>query len=108
MSRSDDERLADLYDAAEEVAESISVGHDKWIGGRLHQRATERCLEIVGEAARAMSDEFRSAHPGVPWTKVIGLRTRLAHHYHRIDPEMVWVIASVELPALIAQLPHEA
>jgi uncharacterized protein with HEPN domain len=104
VTRSDQERLADLFEAADDVALSVAVGHDAWLTSRLHQLAAERGLEIVGEAARAMSDAFRASHPDVPWTKVIGLRTRLAHHYHRIDPEMVWVIATVELPGLVEVL----
>jgi uncharacterized protein with HEPN domain len=39
---------------------------------------------------------------------VIGLRVVLAHHYHRVDPNQVWVIASVEVPRLAEYLrsPH--
>lgn len=45
------------------------------------QRATERLLEIIGEASNAISDEFKSDHPDVPWRHVVSLRHLLAHHW---------------------------
>jgi uncharacterized protein with HEPN domain len=53
---------------------------------RLRQLATERLLEIIGESANTLTDEFRAQHPEVPWRDFIGLRIVLAHHYHRVDP----------------------
>ena len=40
-------------------------------------------------------------HPGIPWRDIIGLRVVLAHHYHRVDPNQVWVIAAAEVPRLV-------
>ena len=67
----------------------------------MRQLAVERLLEIIGESARAMTDAGRARYPTVPWADVIGLRTILAHHYHRIDPDQVWTIASNDVPALL-------
>jgi uncharacterized protein with HEPN domain len=61
-------------------------------------------LEIIGEAARALSDECCARFAEVPWSDIVGLRTVLAHHYHRVDPNQVWTIAAVEVPRLVAQL----
>lgn len=44
------------------------------------------------------------ATPGVPWQDVRRLRIVLAHHYHRIDPDQVWVIASQHVPAMVSEL----
>ncbi len=46
-------------------------------------------MEIIGEAARAMTSEGRSQYPGVDWTGLIGLRNVLVHAYHRIQPELL-------------------
>ncbi len=86
MSRSDDERVADILDAAEEIEGLTSAGREAWEQDRIRRLAVERLLEIIGEAARALSDEVRAEHPEVPWQDVIGLRVVLAHHYHRVDP----------------------
>ncbi|GAC1591334.1 MAG: hypothetical protein NVS3B21_09710 [Acidimicrobiales bacterium] len=64
----------------------------------------ERLLEIIGESARSMSVEARGRHENVEWGDIVGLRTLLAHHYHRVDPDQVWVIAAAEVPRLAERL----
>lgn len=104
MSRADDERIADILDAARQIAEVVQRGRQRWDDDRVSQLAVERLLEIIGESARAMSSEARSARPEVPWADVIGLRVVLAHHYHRVDPAQVWTIATTDVPGLVRQL----
>lgn len=104
MSRADDERIIDILDAARQITEVVKRGRQAWDADRISQLAVERLLEIIGESARAMSEQSRSAFPAVPWTDLIGLRVVLAHHYHRVDPGQVWMIASAEVPELIEQL----
>lgn len=86
MSRADDERIVDILDAGRQIAEVVERGKRAWDTDRISQLAVERLLEIIGESARAMSNEARSAFPDVRWADVIGLRIVLAHHYHRVDP----------------------
>lgn len=108
MSRSDDERVAVIVEAAEQIGEVVRRGRDAWDADRLAQLAVERLLEIVGESARAMSDDARARYTAVPWSDIIGLRIVLAHHYHRVDPAQVWTIASVEIPKLATELAGNA
>lgn len=68
------------------------------------QYAVSRALEIVGEAASHVDEEDRNRHPDIPWRRVAGMRTILAHEYFRIDLDVVWNILSVQLPPLIGQL----
>ena len=65
---------------------------------------TEHLVEIIGEAARAMSPEGRVAHPEVDWSGLVGLRNVLVHAYHRVQPELLWWAATVDIPAIAAQL----
>lgn len=104
MSRSDDERLADILDASAELAALVSRGKAAYDGDVLLQRAAERLLEIIGEAASTLSDGLIERVPDVAWRDMRRLRIVLAHHYHRIDPDQVWQIASVEVPALAERL----
>ena len=104
MSRSDDQRLADILDCAAELAHVVSRGHQAFLDDPILRRAAERLLEIIGEAAATLSDTTTSVYPDVPWRDISRLRIVLAHHYHRVDPEQVWVIATVEVPALAATL----
>ena len=61
-------------------------------------------LEIVGEAAGKVSQDFRRAHPEIPWNRISGIRNRLVHGYFDIDMEIVWETVTTRLPELIAQL----
>jgi uncharacterized protein with HEPN domain len=64
----------------------------------------ERGLEIVGEAARSLSPEFKDAHPEIPWRQIVGLRNVLIHRYGELDPQAIWRIANEDLPKLMAQI----
>ncbi|MFA6243750.1 MAG: DUF86 domain-containing protein [Candidatus Hydrogenedentales bacterium] len=64
------------------------------------QLSLVRCVEIVGEAAARLSDDFRSKHPEIPWSDIIGMRNRLVHAYFDIDLNLVWQTVRVELPQL--------
>lgn len=66
MSRRDDERVADILEAAGEMAEITAQGRDAWDKDRIRRLAAERLLEIIGEAASSLSEDFRARHPDVP------------------------------------------
>ena len=66
--------------------------------------AIERRLEIIGEAARRVSEAFRSAHPEVPWQKIVAQRNVLTHEYGEIPDDIVWSVATVSIPELVAML----
>jgi uncharacterized protein with HEPN domain len=51
-----------------------------------------------------MSAASQDRYPDVPWRDVTRLRHRLAHHYHRVDPDQVWTIATVDVPALVRRM----
>jgi uncharacterized protein with HEPN domain len=57
-------------------------------------------LQIIGEAARAISPGLRVAHPEIPWTNVIAMRNLLVHEYFGVDIEEVWSTAVNDLPLL--------
>ena len=100
MTRPDDKRLDDILATATEVADIVSRGKNKFDDDVALRRALERCLEIIGEAAKALGDETRRAIADVPWTEVIRLRDRLSHHYHRVEPDQLWVTAEVDVPQM--------
>lgn len=107
MSRSDELRLTDIVDACRELAVVVSVDRATFLADPIRIRAAERLLEIIGEAANGLSTAARDAHAGVNWRDVTRLRIVLAHHYQRVDPNQVWSMAAVEVPALLARLEPE-
>jgi len=62
--------------------------------------AIAHIIQTIGEAARNVTEEYRKSHPQVPWTKVIGMRHKVVHDYMEVDYDIVWDVATVELPAL--------
>jgi uncharacterized protein with HEPN domain len=68
------------------------------------QDAVVRNLEIIGEAARAITEATRGAHPEIPWKKIVGTRDRVIHGYFRVDLDIIWEVVSTELSALRRQI----
>ena len=66
--------------------------------------AVERRIEIIGEAARRISETFQKAHPEVPWRKIVAQRNILAHEYGEIEDEILWDVATVSVPELLRLL----
>lgn len=71
---------------------------------RKTRNAVERNLEIIGEAARCVSNETRENYPEILWKSLIALRNVLAHEYDEIRHEILWRVCREKLPALIQQL----
>jgi uncharacterized protein with HEPN domain len=82
----------------------VRDGRAAWDKDRFRQLAVERLLEIIGESANSLSDDFRAQYPDIAWRDIIGLRLVLAHHYHRVDPSQVWALAEVEVERLAERL----
>jgi uncharacterized protein with HEPN domain len=66
----------------------------------LLQNAVLHWIEIIGEAARGVSDKVRDAHPEVPWRVITDMRNRMTHGYFDIDLEIVWNTVTRDLPKL--------
>jgi len=68
------------------------------------QDSVIRRLEVIGEAARRISDEGRAALPDLPWKAMIGMRNVMIHGYDDVDLTVVWNTVKDDLPALIEAL----
>ena len=64
------------------------------------QRACLRSLEVIGEATKNLSDEFKASHPEIEWRKIAGMRDKLVHHYFGVDWEVVWIVLVDKIPPL--------
>ena len=71
---------------------------------RTFELAVMRLLEVIGEAARRVSESTRAAHPEIPWADIWGMRNALIHVYDEVDHDRVWQTIQVDLPILISQL----
>jgi uncharacterized protein with HEPN domain len=92
MARSWQLYAQDIVDCCEQLmrirAQLASL--DEFRSSQLHILAAERCLEIIGEAAKNIPPDIREVHNAVPWKNIIGMRDILAHGYFSISPAIIW------------------
>lgn len=101
MSR-DEAYLLDILLAACDVRSYVEgFDFERFQSSELHQDAVVRKLEVIGEAAKRVSEEMKVSVPGIPWRKIAGMRDRLIHEYSRIDLEEVWDTVQNGIPELI-------
>ncbi|MBT9165265.1 MAG: hypothetical protein DDT22_01312 [candidate division WS2 bacterium] len=62
--------------------------------------AVLRNLEVIGEASRKIPEEIKEQYPHIPWKRMISLRNITIHEYFGIDPNIIWVIITQNLPGL--------
>ena len=66
--------------------------------------ALVRELEIIGEAANNLSEDFQGEHPDIPWERIIGMRNQLIHGYFTLDLQIVWDTLQKDVPKLKEQI----
>jgi len=68
------------------------------------QFAVVRALEVIGEAAKSVSDEYRALAPEIPWKQIAGMRDKLIHHYFGVRFDTVWAVATRDVDELVVHL----
>ena len=68
------------------------------------QDAVIRRIEIIGEAAKNVSIDFREKYPDIHWKIIAGMRDKLIHGYFKVDVERVWNVIVKDIPALKKQI----
>ena len=97
--------LWDMLDAALAIEEFVQGRrYEDYLANRMMRGAVELNIEIIGEAARRVSEAVREANPNIPWRSIIGQRNVLAHEYDEVLDEAMWAVATRRIPELIAAL----
>jgi len=105
MSRHERLRLLDILDAIDRIGSYIGgMSYESFLADRKTQDAVIRNVEIIGEAARALSKEFTERHSEVSWSEIVAMRNVIVHQYSGILPKVVWDVIKNELPALRSQI----
>jgi len=97
--------MAHITDAIQQIfAYTEGMDYSEFRTVRMAQDAVIRQFEIIGEAAKNLSAEFRSRNDSIPWKDLAGFRDKLIHQYFGVDLATVWRSVEDDLPVLMEEL----
>ncbi|WP_297745949.1 DUF86 domain-containing protein [uncultured Tessaracoccus sp.] len=111
-STSDDPRvqlwLDDLSGFIADAAYLVTLGRDAYLAdtpqGRLLRNAGERLLIKVATVVERLPDEFKNEYPDIAWRQIGRMRNLVAHHYDKVNHDLMFVTLQREIPDLGAKL----
>ena len=68
------------------------------------KRAVIRSLEIIGEATKKISTDFKYHWNSISWKNMAGMRDRLIHDYMGVNYSIVWDVVKNKIPELYDQI----
>lgn len=90
-----------MRDSIEEIESFIEgVSEEDFLNNKEKQNAVIRSIEVLGEAAKNVSEDIRKKYPKIEWKKISGMRDKLIHHYFGINEEIIWDAVHYDLPKL--------
>ncbi|MEK9175270.1 MAG: DUF86 domain-containing protein [Patescibacteria group bacterium] len=93
--------LSHILDAIETIEDFCSgKNYEDFKGDKLLQDGLIRELEIIGEAAKHLSEEYKNRISDIPWKDIVGMRDRLIHYYFGVDLEAVWKTVNNDIQRL--------
>ena len=97
--------VEDIWEAVEKIERYVSgMDYDAFVADEKTIDSVVRNLEIIGEAANRLPQNFRRQYPEINWPQIIGLRHRIVHDYFNIDIEIVWHIIHTDLPVFKSRI----
>lgn len=94
------ERLRDIQEAIRQITKYTSLGRQSFDQNELVRIWVIHHLEIIGEAARSIPQEYKNNHPDVPWKLISRMRNVLIHVYFGVDLDIIWEVVEHDLPDL--------
>ena len=94
--------LIDMLQYSQETVDLLSnETYEGFISNRIKRLATERLIEIIGEAANHVSESTQLKMTKISWSRIIGMRNKIAHDYGEILSDRIWVIANTSVRQLV-------
>ena len=86
------------------IEQSAGLTWERFASDETLRRAFVRSLEVIGEAAKKVPNDFRARHATVQWRAISGMRDRLIHDDFGVDYELVWDVVLNRIPELRRQI----
>ena len=102
--RDDRGRLEDILEAISKITKETSRGKKHFESSEILQTYVVHNIQIIGEAARGLSDGLKNEKRRVPWRQIIEMRNVLVHEYFAINTDRVWSVVRHDLPDLRAKI----
>src|SRR5262245_12010374 len=102
--RSDADRISDIVEAIAKINDRITENLDAFQRDEMLQVWVIHHLQVIGEAARGVSQSLKDRYPDVPWLQIVALRNILVHEYFGLNMHQVWTMAQKDLPKLEKQV----
>ena len=100
-SRNEELFLTDIRECCLKIERfTANVTKEDFLKNELLQDALVRNLEIIGEAAKSLSDETRDENPSVRWRDIMRMRDKIVHHYFRLNLETIWQTVTEDISIL--------
>ncbi len=72
--------------------------YESFLENEMYTRAFSRSFEIIGEAVKNLSSDFRKKHKDTEWKKIAGMRDKIIHNYFSVDYTILWDVIKNKLP----------
>lgn len=100
-TRNDKLYIYDIADCCKKIEQYISgINETEFHNNQMLQDALVRNIEIIGEAAKNLSEELRENNPQIAWRDIMRMRDKIVHHYFRLNLDTVWQTVTQDIPKL--------
>src|SRR5882757_3026498 len=97
--------ITHIFDACISIQSQLKgITKEEFDDSEVLQGFVERKLEIIGEATKRISDDFKRTHTQIPWKDMAGMRDILIHQYTKVDEDIVWRTVTQKIPLLKEQV----
>ncbi|ELS00095.1 DUF86 domain-containing protein [Gloeocapsa sp. PCC 73106] len=98
-------RLKHIRDAARQALEFVSNKERQDLNeNKMLSLALVRLIEIMGEAAKHISESCQNKYSRIPWRQIMGMRNRLIHAYFDVDLDIIWKVVTQDLDSLLLEV----
>ncbi|WP_202318606.1 HepT-like ribonuclease domain-containing protein [Archaeoglobus neptunius] len=93
--------MFDILEACRRIQKYVeNLSYEDLLKNEEKQDAVIRNIEIIGEAVKNISADLKEKYR-IDWRKISGMKDKLIHSYFGVKIEIVWIVATKEIPGLM-------